>query len=204
MSDGFAGLSVDEFLGAVAAKQPTPGGGAAASVVGALSAALAQMVVNYSIGKKALAEHEPLLRGAVLRLERARELLLGLAEEDAQAYGLVNELSRLPEDHPRRKSEMPEAVRASVQVPRSTAAACVDLLRLFLELAPRSNRHLRSDLAIAAVLADATARASRWNILVNAETVNGESDRAALSRQINTLLSESALLCQSVERACER
>ena len=51
----FTPLTLDQFLDSVAAKTPAPGGGAVASAVGALSAALAGMVVSYSTGKKNLA-----------------------------------------------------------------------------------------------------------------------------------------------------
>src|SRR3954462_11770964 len=112
----FASTTLHEFLTQTAAKTPTPGGGAVASAVGALSAALAQMVVSYSLGKKNLADHQPRLNDAAHILERARGLLMELAEEDAAAYGLVNELQKLPETDPRR-AQLPAANAASVQVP---------------------------------------------------------------------------------------
>lgn len=197
-----ADMTVQEFLDATASKTPTPGGGAVASAVGALAAALAQMVVNYSIGKKNLAQHEPHLRGSIMRLTRAGELLLALADEDAEAYGLVNELSRLPEGDARRQRELPEAQRAAVQVPMSVIAACVDLLRHFVDLASITNRHLRSDLAIAAVLADAAARDSRWNVLVNIPSLD-EPARMDASRLMNRMLGESARLADAVQNACQ-
>src|SRR5947208_875693 len=86
-----------EFLEQVGAKTPAPGGGAVASTVGALACALGRMVVAYSVQKKALAEHWGELERAGTVLARAGEIMLELAEEDAAAYGLVNELSRLPE-----------------------------------------------------------------------------------------------------------
>ncbi len=192
-----------ELLERVAAKTPTPGGGAVACAVGALGAALAEMVVAFSIGKKGLATYEPLLRGAAIRLARARELLLALADEDAEAYATVNRLQRLPEDHPERQAELDEAVRASIQVPMSTIGVCVDLLRLFVDLSSTTNKNLRSDLAIAAVLADATARASRWNVLVNAASGADPESRQATARSLNELLADSTRLAAKVEQACQ-
>lgn len=202
----FGTLAMADFLKALASKSPTPGGGAAASAVGALAAALGQMVVAYSVGKKALAAHEPTLQDAVRRLENARALLLRLADEDAQAYGLVNELMKLPPGDPRRIAEEPAAQLASAQIPMATAAACVDLLRLFGALAGITNRHLRSDLGIAAVLADACVRASRWNVMINLGASEGAglgaSARDAMSSQIEGLVAESARLAAGVQAAC--
>lgn len=171
----FGSATVDEFLLQLAAKTPTPGGGAVASMVGALACALAQMVVSYSLGKKSLAAHQQALSDAATRLERARVLLVALAEEDARAYGVVNALAKLEHWDPRRE-ELPAAVLASVQAPMAVAAAGCDLLRLFATLEPTSNPALRSDLAIAAVLAEATVQSAGWNVLVNLPSLEGKED----------------------------
>ena len=44
-----ASHTVAEFVAAAAAKQPVPGGGSVAALVGALGAAMGEMVVNYSV-----------------------------------------------------------------------------------------------------------------------------------------------------------
>src|SRR5207244_589231 len=103
-----------------------PGGGAAASVVGAVAASLAQMVVSYSLGKKSLAAHEPQLAAARDSLSRARAILTGLAKEDADAYAALNELQKLPPESPQRTREEPAAAQASINAPRAAAAACAD------------------------------------------------------------------------------
>jgi methenyltetrahydrofolate cyclohydrolase len=202
MSADFSKQSISDFLSDTAAKQPTPGGGAVASVVGALAAALAQMVVSYSIGKKSLAAHEQDNQRRGHALENARALLLGLAEEDALAYGAVNELGRLPENDPRRQRELPGAQTASVQVPLAVAAACVDLLRLFESLASTTNPHLKSDLAIAAILADAAARASACNVGVNLPGLSDEHERRRASQTMQALVTDSLRLASSVQSRC--
>jgi len=79
--------SLEELLEAIAARTPAPGGGAVASCIGALGAALASMVVAYSIRHRKLADHQEELQVAARRLMSARTLLLSLADEDAAAYG---------------------------------------------------------------------------------------------------------------------
>jgi formiminotetrahydrofolate cyclodeaminase len=198
----FADLTLRDFLAQTAAKQPTPGGGAVAGAAGALAAALAQMVVSYSLGKKNLADHQPLLQDANHRLERARIMLLELADEDAAAYGLVNELSKLPETDPRRQRDLPTALQASVDVPLSVAACATDLLRLMRDLAGKSNAYLRSDLAIAAILAEATARSAAWNVTINVPQLADPAHRDRVSRQTRTLVETAQALAAEVERAC--
>jgi hypothetical protein len=76
------------------------------------------------MGKKNLAQHQDLLSDADKRLTRARAMLLELANEDASAFAMVNELSRLPEGDPRR-DQLPLATLASAQIPLALAA-CSD------------------------------------------------------------------------------
>lgn len=197
--------SFGDVLDSVAAKTPTPGGGAVASAVGALAASLAAMVVNYTVGKKSFAAHEERLRGSVERLRQGRRLLLQLAAEDAESYGAMNELMRLPEDDERRRRELPEVAAAAVAAPRATIAACADLLRLFEELLPITNRMLRSDLAIAVILAESAARASRWNVMINLPTLAelGDESGPGLLEETDAVLADAAARTVRVLRGCE-
>jgi formiminotetrahydrofolate cyclodeaminase len=153
------------------------------------------MVVSYSLGKKSLAAHQPELERAAHALEIARNLFLQLGEEDAQAYGLVNELMKLPEGDRRRTAELPSAMLASIQVPLAAMAAASDLLRLCETLVPITNKQLHSDLGIAAELALAAARSSLWNVRVNASFL---PDKAASVRWMGQA---TGLLTISSQRA---
>jgi len=197
----FADMTVGGFLDATAAKLPTPGGGAVAGLSGAMSAALAGMVVSYSLGKKAFAAQQAQLEQDSALLARARAMFMRLAAEDAAAYGLVNELSRLPESDARRAAEMPQAARAAVDVPMAVATLALDLLREYERMIGMTNRHLRSDLAIAAVLAGATARSSWWNVVVNVAGLP-EGDRAAVVAGAEALVAKAEDLARDVERGC--
>lgn len=195
-----ASLSIAEYLTQLGGKTPTPGGGAVAAMTGATAAALARMVVSYSLGKKNLAEHQPALHNADAALRRFESLLIGLGDEDAAAYALVNELSKLPETDPRRLQDLPAASAAALAVPRAVLAACCDLLRTVELLAPITNRHLRSDLAIAAVLAEAGAKSAWWNVAVNLtpQTPGG----AEIHTEGADLLADAAGRRKWVEEAC--
>ena len=191
------------LLDAIAAKSPAPGGGAVACATGALGAALARMVVSYSLGKKNLAEHQPALERAAHTLDNARAVLVELADEDAAAYEAVNTLTKLPETDPTRTRDLPAAAERSVQVPLAALAACVNVLRLVESLGPISNRHLRSDLAIAGLLAEAAARSAEWNVRVNVPLLVNPARREAVAAECRTLLADAAARCRAVQVACE-
>ncbi len=198
----FQSLPLHDFLAQLAAKTPTPGGGAVASTTGALAASLGHMVVAYSLNKKSLAEHQPALQRASTILQRTSGLFLELAEEDAAAYAQYNELSRLPDNDPRRARELPAALEASINAPRAILGAAADLLRLLESLQPITNTHLRSDLAIAAVLAEAAAKSAWWNIHINLPQLADASQRARLEAEGASLIADAAARRALIERAC--
>lgn len=195
-------LQLGEFLSRLGSKTPAPGGGAAAAVAASTGASLARMVVQYSIGRKSLAEHEPILQHADATLLRASDIMLTLAQEDADAYEWVNQLLRLEESDPRRVRELSDAVQTATRIPLALVAACTDLLRLFEKLVGRTNPHLSSDLAIAAVLVESAARASRWNIAANAPLLARLSLETNALHEADALLEDARRLRDAVEASC--
>ncbi len=201
MTDPVASQPLGTLLGAIAAKIPAPGGGAATGVVGATAAALAGMVVSFSVGRKAFAEHAAFLEDAAARLARARAVFLMLADEDAAAFGELNRLMRLPEGDPEREAGWAAAVDAAMAPPRATLAAACDLLRICEALCGRSNRQLRSDLALAAIQAEATARGAAVNVAINLPLLPPER-RSVLEAETGAMVAEARARTERVERAC--
>jgi len=194
-------MRVEEFLEQTASKQPTPGGGAVAAVTGALGAALGQMVLAYSLGKKSLVAHQPMLEQTMLVLGRAQGKFIELAEEDARAYSVVNELMRLPETDPRRVAEWADAVAASVRPPMAALGLACECARVLRELCGRTNTFLKSDLAIAGVLAEACAAAAKWNVVVNVPQLP-EGERAKMLAEAERLHAVCVGLRSEIEKAC--
>jgi formiminotetrahydrofolate cyclodeaminase len=194
-------LSVNELLAAIAARRPVPGGGAVAGLVHAIGAALGGMVVAYSEGRAALADHAPALAEARAQLAAHRTRALALAAEDARAYAAMNQLWRRPKDDPERLAAMPGAVRAAIAAPRATAELGLDLLATLEGLPGRSNPHLGSDLAIAAILAEAAVRSAIWNVRTNLPMIDVEAERAALADFADLSLKRASEACRRIEQA---
>ena len=144
--------SIADFVAATAARQPAPGGGSVTALVGALAAALGEMVLNYSVGKKGLESHQADLKSALSELARARQILLDFMVEDQAAYETLSALRKLPPDSPDRKSKMPAALLACIRVPEAVAATGVAILQRCDTLVDQVNPHLLSDLAVCADL----------------------------------------------------
>ena len=78
-----------DFLNDLASSSPTPGGGSAAALNGAMGTALITMVANLTVGKKGYEEFEDELKAARDRLLPLRERFLNLVEEDADSFKKV-------------------------------------------------------------------------------------------------------------------
>lgn len=190
--------SIAEFLAATAARQPTPGGGSVTAVVGALAAALGEMVINYSLNKKDLEAYRSELEPAVAELQRARELMLQLMIEDQLAYEALSALRKLPEGNAERLDKLPAAQLACLRVPEAIAATGVAILERCDKLVSFVNYYLLSDLAVSADLAMAAIRCAVYNVRVNLKTLDDPEDRRKAETTIGQVLSRAVLLIQSV------
>lgn len=194
--------SVAQFIESLGEKSPTPGGGAVASVTGALAAALAQMVVRYSQGKKKLAQHESLHETALNELTANAQRMLDLAQKDADAYGQLNALWKLDQDDSKRKRGWDDAVHGAIDAPRQVLETSLAILHRLDALTGRTNRMLDSDLAISAVLAEAAARSAAWNMRINLPLLDDDAARQTLERDMAAQLDTARQLTASIESRC--
>ena len=184
----FRTLSVEEFSDMLAAKTPTPGGGAVAAVTASHAAALGAMVLEFTLGKPKFAEHEASNASALARLRELRHEALGLADRDAEAYGALNALWKLPKDDPARAGFV-DAVRDAIAAPEATVVLAERTLAALEALVGTTSASLASDLRIAIDLAAVGARAAQENVRINLPSLADESERASVSSRTEAMLS---------------
>jgi formiminotetrahydrofolate cyclodeaminase len=193
--------SIDAFLNAAAAKQPTPGGGSVTALVGALAASMGEMVLHYSVGKKDLVAYQAELQTALAEFTRARLLLLQLMVEDQEAFAEVQAARKLPESHLARQVDIDAAVLACIRVPQAIGATALVILELSETLVGKVNKYLLSDLAVCADLATATVRCAGYNVRVNLPDVTKVELREKLKSETEDLLKRSVAVVQRVSPA---
>lgn len=196
-------LKVESLLRSLGDKCPTPGGGAAAGVTAAIGLAAGRMVLAYSIGRKDLAEHEAANTAALQELEAWRDEAVALAEADAEAFGVLSALWKLPEDHPERIANWEVAVHGAINAPLAMCRLCRSASELLVKLPSRTNPMLASDLAVAAILLQAACAAAAWNVRINLPSLADESERARLAGEAADDVERCRELATNVERACE-
>jgi methenyltetrahydrofolate cyclohydrolase len=180
------GESIGGWLQALASAEPAPGGGAAAALEAAMAAALLEMVCNLTIGKPAYAEHDEAMSAVRARATSLRSDALGLAREDATAFGAVIAAYRLPKETEdelaARAREIQHALVAAADVARSTADVAGQILDLVETIVPLGNVNVISDGAAAAGAARAAIQTSLLNIDANVASIDSPEIREAFER----------------------
>jgi formiminotetrahydrofolate cyclodeaminase len=169
VSDGERSLSA--YLDEVAAGTPAPGGGSVTAVIGALAAALGEMVANLTLGRERYAAAEASMRPARDRLTALRSSLLDSAAADEAAYQSYRDAASLPRtsdgEMTARANAMQQALIAATDVPLAAARSAHEVAEILQSVAREGNLHVRSDAALGALLAEAALRGALLNVRGN-------------------------------------
>lgn len=185
-----AALTCEGFAERLAAREPVPGGGGASAYVGALGAALASMVGNYTVGKPRYASVEGDVRALMAAASRERHELLKLVGEDARAYGLVSAAYALPKGDPARADVIEAALHEAAIPPYRIMVACARTIATLEELGEKGSRLLLSDVACGVLLCRAALESASINVYVNTAAMRDRARAAELDAQCEALLAE--------------
>ena len=178
--------TVNSYLTRLAAKQPTPGGGAAAALHAAQGAALVAMVARYTTGPK-YGDHAALVERTTKVADELVSEALRLADSDEEAFQAVIDAYRLPSDTEELKAAKTSAIQAALvqaaQTPAQLVKVAGDVVDLATGLADVANPNVISDVAAAADAARAAATTARVNIDINVVAIKDQSARSLLKEQ---------------------
>jgi len=184
--------TVEQFLAAVAAPTPTPGGGSVSALAGALSTALSRMVAGLARGKTGYEGVESELEQIETRGKVIQARLEALIDEDARAYEAVIAAMRMPKSSEREKAArvkaMQAAYRKATEVPLETMERCVEALELAEASVKKGNRSATTDAAVAILLAEAAIRGASLNCAVNLASIRDETFRSSAEERVEQLL----------------
>jgi methenyltetrahydrofolate cyclohydrolase len=177
-----------DWLDRLGSAAPTPGGGAATALAAATAAALVEMVVNLTVGKRAYAEHEPHVRPIGTEARALRERALGLVADDQAAFDRVMAAYGLPRDSETDKTAREAAIQAATAAaarpPLQVAQIAVRAIELAAALPGRSNRNVLSDVGVAASLAVAALESAAINVEVNLAALRDPEVRGELRAEL--------------------
>jgi formiminotetrahydrofolate cyclodeaminase len=181
-------LKTVELLDRIASSQPTPGGGSAAALAGALGASLVAMVASMPKTRTGSDEDRRTLDEVLGEVVKTGAQLRRLVDEDAQAYDAVIAARRQPkatdEEKAARQSAIDAALKHAAEVPLQTAHACLAVLRGASAAASHGNPNAHSDAVTAAALAWAGLVGALENVRINLES---QPESAPIRERIESL-----------------
>lgn len=164
--------SFEELVASMAAKTPTPGGGAAAAMAGCMGTSLFLMTVRFSQGKKANVDREEDLARAASELDAHLRRLSPMAQQDCDAFDAVSAAFRMPKEADEEKAARSAAIQASMVgamlVPEETQKMIRDVFVTMDEVRSCVGKSIASDLASGAALLLAGAEGAFLNVRINA------------------------------------
>lgn len=191
---GFSKLSCEEFVEVLASKEPVPGGGGAASLVGAIGMALGNMVGSLTLGKKKYAdvqediarlkgEADALQRDFLLLMQRDAEVFAPLSK----AYGLPRET---PEEQAERARVMAAALKECAAVPLEIMEKCCAAIDLHEEFAAKGTAIAISDVGCGVICCKAALQAASLNVFINTKIMEDRALADACNAKANGMLDE--------------
>ena len=201
------GESLSGFVASVASSSPTPGGGSVSAHVGALAAALAQMVDGLTVGRKKYAAVDAEMRQIALDAAALVNTLSALVKKDADAYGAVSAAYKLPSEPAdaaaARTAAITDALLGAAEVPLDTARACARVAELAAKCANKGNTNAVSDAGVAALLAEAACRGAVYNVRINISSMADRSRGAGLVEEATQLLAQTRRFVEQATAAVD-
>lgn len=187
--------SVLGFLDELASSAPTPGGGSAAAVMGAMGAALLSMACNLTVGKRDYSDVEAEMREALAKAENLRDRFQQMIRADIEVFDAVMAAYRMPRESDDEKTNRDESIQLALKeatlVPLECAKACSEVIALSRVVAEKGNKNVVSDAGVGVAAAFAALRSAALNVYINTGQIKDEVFAATQLEALERILEES-------------
>jgi len=184
--------TLEEFLEALASRAPTPGGGSAAALIGAMGAGLISMVCNVTLGKKGMEEAASEMQAVCNESEALRLRLTAMIAEDIAAFDALMAAYRLPKGNDAEKAQRGAAIQDSLvgatNTPLRCARACADVIKLSRRAAQHGFSGVISDAGVGVLAAQTALRSAALNVEINAPLLADRAFAAEARHELEGLL----------------
>ena len=191
-------MPLTTFGEALASSAPTPGGGCASALSGALAAGLAAMVARTTAASEKFADRADEMNQAAAEADGLRSELLSLVDADAAAFAQVMAAFRMPKETPEEQAARAEAIqagyKAAVEPPMLVCTHSVRVLELAVQVAERGNPNAASDAGVAALLAAAALEGGALNVQINLGSIKDEAFRTTQADSVRAAQAQGQAL----------
>lgn len=184
--------TLQQFLDDLSSSKPTPGGGSASALSGAMGAALASMVCRLTIDKDEYADVRQEIAGLLEQTENLRQRFQQLMQEDIEAYGKLSEIFKMPretkEERETRSHAIQEQLVQAALAPLEMAESAADLMQACLHISKIGNAKVLSDVATGAMLASSAGAGAAWMVRINLQSLKDLELMTTLGERLSNAL----------------
>lgn len=203
-------LSYSGFIEKLASSAPTPGGGGASALVGAVGMALGHMVGSLTVGKPKYAQYEEELHQLMAQAQTLQGQLLALIDADAAAFAPLAAAYGLPKETPEQQQHkaqvMAQVLKDAAAVPLAIMEACCQAILLHERFAACGSALVISDVGCGVICCKAALQAASLNVFINTKAMADRDDATRIEAQAQAMLDEYLPLAdqifQTVEGRC--
>ena len=187
MSETLTQLTCEEFVNVLASKEPVPGGGGTAALVGALGAALGNMVGSLTVGKKKYADVEQEILALKGESDGLQEKLLAMVDKDSEAFAPLAKAYGLPAGEEKDRI-MESALRAAAAAPMEIMELSIKALAVIGRFAQIGSRLAVSDAGCAAACVRAAINAAALNVLINTKSMKDRDYAEEMNAKVGFMI----------------
>jgi len=196
-----------DFLESLSSKEPVPGGGGAAALVGSIGIALGMMVGNLTVGKKKYEDVEDEIQYLIKKSGQLKNRLNDLVLQDAIAFEPLSAAYGLPadteEDRLYKDKVMQEALIKAAKVPLDIAECCLEGIKLLEHYAKKGSRLVFSDAGVGVILCKSALQGAKLCVLVNLKLMKDEDLIQKYKENINRIEKEGVILADRIYKYME-
>jgi len=194
----FVKVDATEFVTKLASSDAVPGGGGASALVGAIGAALGNMVGSLTVGKKKYADVQDDIIALKAKSDELQAELLRLVDEDAVAFEPLSKAYGIPKDDPNRDKIMEDALRVATATPLDIMRACARAIDVIEEFAAKGSALAISDAGVGVVFCKAALQGASLNVFINTKYMADKTYAANAEKEADDLLSKYCTLADNI------
>lgn len=175
----FKQMTIEKYNEILASKSPTPGGGSALAMVGAMACSLCQMAVEVTLTK----DENEYLANCLPTLKRCIAKLQDLAQEDADAFQKIIAVSHQVKLGEAEKSALQKEYHKSALVPIQVMQVCKRALDVAENTKPYLYKYVATDCYIGIDLLKVAIKDSVHNVYANTCLITDEQLKRSLEKQ---------------------
>lgn len=198
----YSKLSCNDFIDILASNAPTPGGGGASALVGAVGTALGNMVGSLTLGKKKYADVEKEMQELKNKCNDIQEDLLSLIDKDAASFEPLSKAYALPKNTLKEQAYktkvLEECSVKACEVPIKIMEKCCEALEAVDIFAKKGSRLAISDAGCGAATLKAALMSASLNVFINTKGMKNRDVAESLNKIANDMLDKYCPLADEI------